>query len=67
MCSLEVVSGGVDGELPGDGAHGGEDRKSSVGVGDGFVGDSEYGFLKQCVRKRKIGCEVEKCEEYGVF
>jgi len=44
VCSLEVVAGGVDGELSGDGAHGCEDGEAGVGVGDGFVGDSEYGF-----------------------
>jgi len=35
-------------------------------MGDSFVGDSECGFLKQSVRQRKIGCEVEKCEESRV-
>ena len=49
MCSLEVVPGGVDGELPGDCAHWGEDRESGVGMSDGFVGYSEYIFLKERV------------------
>ena len=60
MCSLEVVSGGVDGELAGDGAHWGEDREAGFGVTDGFVGDSEYGFLEERVCQWEVGCEVEE-------